>query len=109
MELVVFFRSNVDVFASNAYEAPGVDASLICHHLNVNPQPSTLIPKPLNPQPSNPKLDSGLKFLTSSGLKFLTRVPLNQYPLSSPHLHVRSQWFFAFHTSPSYGLMFSIS
>ena len=27
----------MDVFAWDAYEAPGVDPSFICHHLNVNP------------------------------------------------------------------------
>ena len=27
----------MDVLAWNAYEAPGVDPSFICHHLNVNP------------------------------------------------------------------------
>ena len=27
----------MDVFAWNAYEAPGVDPSFICYHLNVNP------------------------------------------------------------------------
>ena len=32
-----FHKRNVDVFAWNAYEAPGVDLSFICHHLNVNP------------------------------------------------------------------------
>ena len=36
-ELVGFLRRNVDVFAWDAYDAPGVDPSLICHHLNVNP------------------------------------------------------------------------
>ena len=36
-ELVKFLRRNVDVFAWDAYDAPGVDPSLICHHLNVNP------------------------------------------------------------------------
>ena len=36
-ELVVFLRKNIDVFAWNAYEAPKVDSSFICHHLNVNP------------------------------------------------------------------------
>ena len=35
--LVEFLKRNVDVFAWNAYEAPGVDPSFICHHLNVNP------------------------------------------------------------------------
>ena len=36
-KLIEFLRKNVDVFAWNAYEAPGVDPSFICHHLNVNP------------------------------------------------------------------------
>ena len=27
----------MDVFAWDAYEAPGVNSSFICHHLNVNP------------------------------------------------------------------------
>ena len=36
-ELIEFLRENVDVFAWDAYEAPGVDPSFICHHLNVNP------------------------------------------------------------------------
>ena len=36
-KLIKFLRKNVDVFAWNAYEAPEVDPSFICHHLNVNP------------------------------------------------------------------------
>ena len=36
-ELVEFLKRNIDVFAWNAYEAPGVDPDFICHHLNVNP------------------------------------------------------------------------
>ena len=36
-QLVNFLRKNVDVFAWDAYEAPGVDLNFICHHLNVNP------------------------------------------------------------------------
>ena len=35
--LIDFLRENVDVFAWDAYEAPGVDLDFICHHLNVNP------------------------------------------------------------------------
>ena len=35
--MVEFLRENVDVFAWSAYEAPGIDLSFICHHLNVNP------------------------------------------------------------------------
>ena len=36
-ELIEFLRKNVDVFAWNPYEAPGIDLDFICHHLNVNP------------------------------------------------------------------------
>ena len=36
-ELVEFLKRNVDVFAWSAYEAPKVDLSFICHHLNINP------------------------------------------------------------------------
>ena len=32
-----FLKRNVDVFAWNAYEAPGVDSSFICCHFNFNP------------------------------------------------------------------------
>ncbi|XP_050289989.1 uncharacterized protein LOC126728165 [Quercus robur] len=46
-ELVGFLRRNIDVFAWDAYDAPGVDPSLICHHLNVNP---SSIPKKQPPR-----------------------------------------------------------
>ena len=36
-ELVVFLKNNINVFAWNAYEAPKVDPTFICHRLNVNP------------------------------------------------------------------------
>ena len=36
-ELIGFFKQNIDVFAWNTYEAPGVDPEFICHNLNVNP------------------------------------------------------------------------
>ena len=35
--MVDLLRRNVDVFAWDAYEAPGLDLKFICHHLNVNP------------------------------------------------------------------------
>ena len=35
--MVDLLRRNVDVFAWNAYETPGLDSNFICHHLNVNP------------------------------------------------------------------------
>ena len=36
-DLIGFLKQNIDVFAWNTYEAPGVDPEFICHHLNVNP------------------------------------------------------------------------
>ena len=33
----MFLRRNIDVFAWNVYETPGVDPGFICHLLNVNP------------------------------------------------------------------------
>ena len=36
-ELVEFLKRNIDVFAWNACNAPGIDLAFICHHLNVNP------------------------------------------------------------------------
>ena len=49
-ELMGFLRKNLDVFAWNAYEAPGVDSNFICHHLNVNP---SITPKKQPPQHSS--------------------------------------------------------
>ena len=36
-ELIDFLKQNIDVFAWNTYEAPGVDPKFICHNLDVNP------------------------------------------------------------------------
>ena len=36
-ELVEFLKRNIDVFAWDACDAPGIDPTFICHHLNVNP------------------------------------------------------------------------
>ena len=36
-QLVDLQRRNVDVFAWDAYETPGLDPNFICHNLNVNP------------------------------------------------------------------------
>ena len=35
--LIEFLQKNVDVFAWDACEAPGIDLDFICYHLNVNP------------------------------------------------------------------------
>ena len=48
--LIEFIRDNVDVFAWNACEAPGIDPDFICHHLNVNP---TITPRKQPPRRSS--------------------------------------------------------
>ena len=35
--MIGFLRKNVDVFAWDAYDAPRINPSFICHHLNVDP------------------------------------------------------------------------
>ena len=57
-KLIEFLRGNVDVFAWNAYEAPRVDPSFICHHLNVNPS-ATPIKQP--PRRSSKKHSNAVK------------------------------------------------
>ena len=46
-ELIEFLKQNIDVFAWNTYEAPGVDLEFICHHLNINP---SIVPKKQPPR-----------------------------------------------------------
>ena len=46
-ELVEFLKRNINVFAWDACDAPGIDLAFICHHLNVNP---TITPKKQPPQ-----------------------------------------------------------
>ena len=37
-ELEEILKENVDVFAWDAYDVPGIDPELACHHLNMNPK-----------------------------------------------------------------------
>ncbi|XP_023912261.1 uncharacterized protein LOC112023871 [Quercus suber] len=57
-ELIVFLWKNIDVFAWDAYEAPGMDLSFICHHLNGNP---SVIPKKQPPQHSSKNHSDAIK------------------------------------------------
>ena len=45
-ELVEFLKRNIDVFAWDACDAPGINPDFICHHLNVNP---SVTPKKQSP------------------------------------------------------------
>ena len=46
-ELVEFLKRNIDVFAWDACDAPGINPAFICHHLNVNP---SITPKKQSPR-----------------------------------------------------------
>ena len=48
--LIEFLQNNVDIFAWDACEAPGVDPDFICHHLNVNP---SITPRKQSPRRSS--------------------------------------------------------
>ena len=48
--LIEFLRDNVDVFAWDACEAPGIDPDFLYHHLNVNP---SIIPRKQPPRRSS--------------------------------------------------------
>ena len=71
-DLIEFLRRNIDVFAWNAYEAPGVDPEFICHHLKVNP----LIPhkkQPLGAHPKNTLKQCERKYLSLNKLELLRK------------------------------------
>ena len=55
-EFVELLRRNVDVFAWDAYEVPGLNLEFICHHLNVDPSAT---PKKQLPRcPSNEHVEA---------------------------------------------------
>jgi len=68
---VEFLKTNVDVFAWNAYEAPGVDPSFICHHLNVNPSvtPRKQPPRHSSKDHSDAVRDEVMKFKQARAIK----------------------------------------
>ena len=59
-----FLKRNVDVFTWNAYKAPGVNSSFICHYLNVNPSttPKKQPPRLLSNEHFNVVKDKVAKF-----------------------------------------------
>ena len=55
-ELVELLKGNADVFAWDAYEAPGLNLEFICHRLNVDP---SVTPKKQPPRrPSNEHVEA---------------------------------------------------
>ena len=54
--MIEFLKRNIDVFTWDAYDAPEIDPTFICHHLNVNP---SIIPKKQSPhRPSREHADA---------------------------------------------------
>ena len=47
--MIRFLRENIDVFAWDAYDAPGVDSNLICHYLNIKPSSIPIKQPPRRP------------------------------------------------------------
>ena len=70
-ELVGFLRKNVDIFAWDAYDAPGVDSSLICHYLNVNPSsiPKKQPPRHPSKEHANAVRDEVMKLKKAGAIK----------------------------------------
>ena len=58
-EPIEFLRRNLNVFAWSAYEAPRVNPSFICRHLNVNP--SVTPPKKQLPRHSSKDHSDAIK------------------------------------------------
>ena len=57
-ELIMFLKRNIDVFAWNAYEDPGMDPDFICHHLTVN---LAVLPKKKPPRCLSKKHSDAIK------------------------------------------------
>ena len=54
--MIEFLKGNIDVFARDACDAPGIDPAFICHHFNVNP---SITPKKQPPwRPSKEHVDA---------------------------------------------------
>ena len=70
-ELIGFLRENVDVFSWDAYEAPRVDLSFICHHLNINPSslPTKQSPIHLSKEHANAVRDEVTKLKKAGAIK----------------------------------------
>ena len=66
-----FLKRNVDVFAWNAYESPGVDPNFICHNLNVDPSitPRKQPPRRLSKDHSDAVKDEVMKFKQAGTIK----------------------------------------
>ena len=69
--LIGFLRQNVEVFAWDAYEAPGVDPNFICYHLNVSPAvtPKKQPPRPLSKEHADAVREEVMKLKKVGAIK----------------------------------------
>ena len=70
-KLIGFLRKNMDVFVWDTYEAPRVDLSFICHHLNVNQSvtPKKQPPRCLSKEHANAVKDEVTKLKKAGTIK----------------------------------------
>ena len=71
-ESVEFLKHNIDVFAWNTYESPGVDPEFICHHyLNVNPliTPKKQLPQRLSKEHAEAVREEVVKLKQAGAIK----------------------------------------
>ena len=70
-ELVEFLKMNIDVFAWDACDAPGIDPAFICHHLNVNPSitPKKQPPRRPSREHADAIRDKVMKFKRAGAIK----------------------------------------
>ena len=70
-ELVEFLKRNIDVFAWDACDAPGIDPAFICHHLNINPSitPKKQPPRRPSKEHADAIRDEVMKFKRAGAIK----------------------------------------
>ena len=70
-ELVEFLKRNIDIFAWDACNAPGIDPAFICHCLNVNPSitPKKQPPRCLSREHANSIRDEVMNLKCAGAIK----------------------------------------
>ena len=69
--MIEFLKRNINVFAWNAYDAPGIDPAFICHYLNVNPSiaPKKQPPRRLSREHADAIRDEVVKLKCTGAIK----------------------------------------
>ena len=70
-KLVKFLKRNINVFAWDACDAPGIDPAFICHHLNVKPSitPKKQPPRRLSREHADAIRDEVMKLQRAGAIK----------------------------------------